>query len=158
MKRLISLLAVALFGVALVGCSDNEETTPPTPPDPKPVDVYGWHMTKWEVGGDDTNFPKEVYIVFDEEKNFEMYQDVSSNGFVKMTGTYTFDETSKKLTGKYSDGENWAYDYTVSGVDWLFGQLNQETGGDERCRRNDGNDGCGRQHLQADIRLRHHSG
>ena len=57
-----------------------------------------------------------------------MYQDVSSNGFVKMTGTYTFDETSKKLTGKYSDGENWAYDYTVSGVDWLFGQLNQETG------------------------------
>ena len=107
MKRLISLLAVALFGVALVGCSDNEETTPPTPPDPKPVDVY---------------------IVFDEEKNFEMYQDVSSNGFVKMTGTYTFDETSKKLTGKYSDGENWAYDYTVSGVDWLFGQLNQETG------------------------------
>ena len=65
MKRLISLLAVALFGVALVGCSDNEETTPPTPPDPKPVDVYGWHMTKWEVGGDDTNFPKEVYIVFD---------------------------------------------------------------------------------------------
>lgn len=63
MKRLISLLAVALFGVALVGCSDNEETTPPTPPDPKPVDVYGWHMTKWEVGGDDTNFPKEVYIV-----------------------------------------------------------------------------------------------
>ena len=25
-------------------------------------------------------------------------------------------------------GENWAYDYTVSGVDWLFGQLNQETG------------------------------
>ena len=128
MKRLISLLAVALFGVALVGCSDNEETTPPTPPDPKPVDVYGWHMTKWEVGGDDTNFPKEVYIVFDEEKNFEMYQDVSSNGFVKMTGTYTFDETSKKLTGKYSEGENWAYDYTVSGVDWLFGQFNQETG------------------------------
>ena len=128
MKRLISLLAVALFGVALGGGSDNEETTPPTPPDPKPVDVYGWHMTKWEVGGDDTNFPKEVYIVFDEEKNFEMYQDVSSNGFVKMTGTYTFDETSKKLTGKYSDGENWAYDYTVSGVDWLFGQLNQETG------------------------------
>ena len=105
MKRLISLLAVALFGVALVGCSDNEETTPPTPPDPEPVDVYGWHMTKWEVGGDDTNFPKEVYIVFDEEKNFEMYQDVSSNGFVKMTGTYTFDETSKKLTGKYSDDE-----------------------------------------------------
>ena len=101
MKRLISLLVVALFGVALVGCSDNEETTPPTPPDPEPVDVYGWHMTKWEVGGDDTNFPKEVYIVFDEEKNFEMYQDVSSNGFVKMTGTYTFDETSKKLTDVY---------------------------------------------------------
>lgn len=127
MKRLISLLAVALFGVALVGCSDNEDT-PPTPPPPGETDVYGWHMTKWEVGGDDTNFPKEVYIVFDEEKNFEMYQDVSSNGFVKMTGTYTFDETSKKLTGKYSDGENWAYDYTVSGVDWLFGQFNQETG------------------------------
>ena len=73
MKRLISLLAVALFGVALVGCSDNEDT-PPTPPPPGETDVYGWHMTKWEVGGDDTNFPKEVYIVFDEEKNFEMYQ------------------------------------------------------------------------------------
>lgn len=43
-------------------------------------------------------------------------------------GYLYFDETSKKLTGKYSDGENWAYDYTVSGVDWLFGQLNQETG------------------------------
>lgn len=129
MKRLISLLAVALFGVALVGCSDNEETTPPTPPDPELVDVYGWHLTKWEVDGNViTDFPKEVYIVFDEEKNFEMYQDISSNGFVKMTGTYTFDETSKKLTGKYSDAE-WTHPaYIISGVDWLFGQFNQETG------------------------------
>ena len=103
-------------------------------------------------------FPEGGLYRFREEKNFEMYQDVSSNGFVKMTGTYTFDETSKKLTGKYSDGENWAYDYTVSGVDWLFGPAQSRNRGDERCRRNDGNDGCGRQHLQADIRLRHHSG
>lgn len=127
MKRLISLLAVALVGVALVGCSDNGDTPPPTPPSVGDG-ACGWHMTKWEVGGDDTNFPKEVYIVFDEEMNFEMYQDVSSNGFVKMTGTYTFDAASKKLTGKYSDNENWAYDYTVSGVDWLFGVYNEETG------------------------------
>ena len=129
MKRLISLLAVALFGVMLIGCGSDKEDTPPEPPTPPVVEkVYGWHMTKWEVGGDNTNFPKEVYLVFDEEMNFEMYQDVSSNGFVKMTGTYTFDETSKKLTGKYSDNESWAYDYTVSGVDWLFGELNEETG------------------------------
>lgn len=111
----------------MVGCggSDNKGTEEILPP-PVEKDASGWHMTKWEIGSEDANFPKEVYLVFAEDGTFSMYQDVASNGFEKLTGTYAFDEASKKLSGVYSDGEAWAYDYTVGGVDSVIGKEGQK--------------------------------
>lgn len=117
---------MALFGAALVGCgSDNNEDNP-NPPTPTVEDVFGWHMTSWEIGEENTDFPKEIYLVFTKDAEqtqesvevgtFTMYQDVTSNGFVKMTGTYSFDQAAQQLSGEYSDGEAWAYSYTVSGA------------------------------------------
>lgn len=125
MKKLISLLAMALCGVALVGCGGDEGGNEPPAPTPK-EDVFGWHMTSWEIGGEDTDFPKEVYLVLTKDAEqtqesvevgtFTMYQDVVSNGFEKITGTYTFNQANQQLDGEYSDGEAWAYSYTVSGA------------------------------------------
>ena len=104
MKKLISLLAMALCGVALVGCGGDEGGNEPPAPTPK-EDVFGWHMTSWEIGGEDTDFPKEVYLVLTKDAEqtqesvevgtFTMYQDVVSNGFEKITGTYTFNQATR---------------------------------------------------------------
>lgn len=116
---------MALCGVALVGCGGDEGGNEPPAPTPK-EDVFGWHMTSWEIGGEDTDFPKEVYLVLTKDAEqtqesvevgtFTMYQDVVSNGFEKITGTYTFNQANQQLDGEYSDGEAWAYSYTVSGA------------------------------------------
>lgn len=84
-------------------------------------------MVKWEIGSEDANFPKEVYLIFNEESgNYTMYQDIDSHGFRKITGTYAFDAATKVLSGKYSDNEEWAYSYSVAGADSMIGTKDQE--------------------------------
>lgn len=136
MKKLLSLLAVALFGVSLIGCSEGGGETPPPPP--PPVVGHGWHLTQWEVGSETSDFPKDVYLICKKDEatpaptqagsetgTFTMYQDVNTSGYVKLTGTYTFDTATKQFNGKYSDNEAWAYVYTVSGVDSVLGGAGQ---------------------------------
>lgn len=126
MKKLFGIFAIALFGAALVGCGSNENT--PGGEDPEPVvGENGWHMVKWEVGSEDANFPKDVYLIFEAESDgYTMYQDIDSHGFRKITGTYAFDAETKELSGKYSDGEAWAYSYSVAGADSMIGAEGQE--------------------------------
>lgn len=126
MKKLFGIFAIALFGAALVGCGGgNNEDEKPEPPVVE--GEKGWHMVKWEIGSEDANFPKDVYLIFEEESDgYTMYQDIDSHGFRKITGTYAFDAATKALSGKYSDNEEWAYSYSVAGTDSMIGTEGQE--------------------------------
>ncbi len=112
MKKIVSLLAFLFVGLMLAGCPPKETECEGSDCGDA-ADVYGWHMTQWEIGGATSEMPKDVYVKFNTDGGFELYQDITGP-FTKYTGTYSFDGTT--LSGTYSDGQAWAHSYTVSGV------------------------------------------
>ena len=70
--------------------------------------LYGeWHSTKLSIAGD-------IYLDFNEDKTFELYQQIGQGSYRLYRGTWGLQENL--LTGKYNDGESWAtaYEITVS--------------------------------------------
>lgn len=71
--------------------------------------VGEWSLTSWS--GNSEAAPK-VYIVFNENNTFEMYQQSYSVLWFRYSGSWTLNGTT--LTGKYSDGTPWTSNYTVA--------------------------------------------
>ncbi len=93
-------MAIAL----LAGCGDD-----PAPEKEKtPTDfVCGeWHCSP-------SNIEAEIYVSFAEDGGFELYQQITEGAFRLYRGTWSLDETSMTLTGKYNDGEAWGSSYSV---------------------------------------------
>ena len=70
--------------------------------------LYGeWHSTSLSITGD-------IYLDFNEDKTFELYQQIGQGSYRLYRGTWGLQENL--LTGKYNDGESWAtaYEITVS--------------------------------------------
>ena len=67
--------------------------------------VNEWKLATW--GGADAPFT--VYIDFNEDNTYEMYQQVYGLEFVKFSGTYNV--SGSIVTGTYSDGQNWKSGY-----------------------------------------------
>ena len=63
-----------------------------------------WHSTQLPVSGD-------IYIDFNENKTFELYQQIGEGAYRLYRGTWNLE--GDLLTGKYNDGEDWACAYTV---------------------------------------------
>lgn len=70
--------------------------------------VNEWKLATW--GGADAPFT--VYIDFNEDNTYEMYQQVYGLEFVKFSGTYNV--SGNIVTGTYSDGQNWKSGYKAS--------------------------------------------
>jgi hypothetical protein len=67
--------------------------------------LYGeWHSTSLSITGD-------IYLDFNEDKTFDLYQQIGQGSYRLYRGTWGLQENL--LTGKYNDGENWAYSYQV---------------------------------------------
>lgn len=66
-----------------------------------------WALTEWNGSKE---LPMGVYLRLNEDNNFDLYQHTASVMWVHYTGTFTLNGNT--LTGKYSDGTDWA-EYTI---------------------------------------------
>ena len=91
-----------LVAVMFTGC---EKVTNPDAPGVKGVLSGEWVLTSWNETAPEFN----VYIDFNDDDTFEIYQQVWSFDYELYTGTYTV--TGDIVTGIYSDGSIWASGY-----------------------------------------------
>lgn len=109
--KIISLAMMLL--VALVGCGEKEGG--------KGVKVAGeWQLAQWNDATPEFN----VYIDFNADGTFEMYQQVWSFDYELYTGKYVI--SGDIMTGTYADGSNWACGYKVKVVDGQLTMYSQE--------------------------------
>ena len=93
MKKLLYIIATALL---MVACG-KENTA-----DKGICDQ--WKSTSLSAEG-------EIYLSLTEDNKFELYQQIGDGRHRLYRGTYNFENDI--LTGKYNDGEDWAYSYQV---------------------------------------------
>ena len=109
--KIFSLAMLMLL--ALVGCGEKEGG--------KGVKVAGeWQLVQWN----DATPEFKVYIDFNADGTFEMYQQVWSFDYELYTGKYVV--TGDVMTGTYADGSNWACGYKVNVVDGQLTMYSQE--------------------------------
>ncbi len=93
MKKALYILAAILL---MAACSKD-----------KPVEkgiCDQWHSTSLSAEGD-------IYLSLTKDNKFELYQQIGDGRHRLYRGTYNFENDI--LTGKYNDGEDWAYSYQV---------------------------------------------
>ena len=109
--KIFSLAMLMLL--ALTGCGEKESG--------KGVKVAGeWQLVQWN----DATPEFKVYIDFNADGTFEMYQQVWSFDYELYTGKYVV--TGDVMTGTYADGSNWACGYKVNVVDGQLTMYSQE--------------------------------
>ena len=109
--KIFSLAMLMLL--ALIGCGEKEGG--------KGVKVAGeWQLVQWN----DATPEFKVYIDFNADGTFEMYQQVWSFDYELYTGKYVV--TGDVMTGTYADGSNWACGYKVNVVDGQLTMYSQE--------------------------------
>lgn len=69
--------------------------------------VGEWELTSWSG----TSSEERVYLRFNEDNTFEMYQRVYSVLWMRYSGTFTLKDSI--LKGFYADGESWSNDYKI---------------------------------------------
>ena len=89
------------------GGNGEDPIDPPTPPAPSGQEIIcgEWHSTSLAISGD-------IYLDFNDDKTFEMYQKIGEGAYRLYRGTWNLEEDI--LTGKYNDNEKWAASYEVS--------------------------------------------
>lgn len=104
MKNLkIFSLAVMLL-VAMVGCKPEPAPVTFVPGDVNKI-VNEWHLV--EFAGQPAEF--DVYVDFNEDATFEMYERNFTYEYVYSNGDYVL--SGNDLTGTYADGTEWNYTY-----------------------------------------------
>lgn len=93
MKNILKYVVVAAVFV-LASCTKNNETL-----------VGEWHCTQTETGSD-------VYVDFNEDGSFSLYQKIGEGGYYLFCGTWDFD--GSLLKGTYDDGTTWGSEYGVT--------------------------------------------
>ena len=98
MKKLLYILT-AIVVLASCGKNGNEKQTL------EQKVCAEWHSTQLPISGD-------IYIDFNGDKTFELYQQIGEGAYRLYRGTWNLE--GDLLTGRYNDGEDWACAYTVA--------------------------------------------
>lgn len=96
MKKILYLL-LAVLGAALIpACGSGDKGPQPVGP------IAGeWRLASWNADSEAPAAAFEVYISFNADKTFDLYQKITTVRFEHLTGTYAL--VGSTLTGKYSD-------------------------------------------------------
>lgn len=114
MKKIIYIAALLL---SVLSCKEPVDPQPqPGPgPDPTPPVVEKtlaekiageWHCVVSDIDAD-------IYLGLVSDNTFELYQKVGEGAYRLYRGTWSLDEKTAVLTGKYNDGESWGSGYGV---------------------------------------------
>ena len=106
-KKLAMTVAVAVAAALAVACGSKVDKAASVEGEWELVDVE--FATKSAVVGSET---VSVYINFDAEGTFAMYQKLGEGRFRNFSGTWSC--SNGILNGTYSDGKNWGCPYKVS--------------------------------------------
>ena len=104
--------------MCIAGCKEPVPTPPgpgpePNPPGPEPVETLASKIiTEWHCVVSDID--AEIYLSLVESYDFELYQKIGEGAHRLYRGTWTLDEDTAMLTGKYNDGTAWGSGYTVT--------------------------------------------
>jgi hypothetical protein len=104
MKKFIQIISVALALLSVASCSEKNDDKVVAP-------ICGeWHLNS-------TDEAVDVYLAFNGDYTFELYQWVEGAGdyYELRTGNFVFD--GKTLSGTYSDGSTWRYSWSVEYTD-----------------------------------------
>lgn len=107
-SKILFISIFALFAVACNGSGNGEGSNENNwQKDGSPVGE--WSLSLWN---NSQNLPFAVYMRFNEDGTFDIYQHTYSVLWVHYNGTFTLEGNT--LSGVYSDGEAWASDYTIA--------------------------------------------
>ena len=99
MKKFISNLIFATFvALGLASCSKTDKNL---------EKLSG----EWYWQGTEAGVELEVYVAFEKDNTFDLFQRIGEGAFRHYTGTFTYD--GKTLSGVYSDKTAWMYNYEV---------------------------------------------
>lgn len=99
MKRLLIVLTIMLSVLAISGCKKENKAAGHA------AKLVGeWKCTPEEIDA-------EIYVCFDADGSFELYQKIGDGRHRRYTGVWEIE--GKMLSGKYSDGSSWGSSYEI---------------------------------------------
>ena len=106
MRKTIYIVLAALGLCLFAGCgsSDKEKVSPTAK-----LLVGEWQLKTW-TGETPQDF--DIYLSFDADNTFEIYQRLAEVKYQKFTGSYQVQ--NDVLSGKYSGGKNFGSTYDIS--------------------------------------------
>ena len=116
MRKVLYILA-ALMLITAVGCKKEEKKI-----DYKARLAGEWHCTPAEIDAD-------IYVTFDAEGSFDLYQQIGEGRHRHYTGTWSSEEST--LSGTYSDGSAWGSTYRMEFPDENTMKLTALNGSEE---------------------------
>lgn len=112
MKKILYIAALLL---SVLSCKEPVDPQPGPEPGPNPPvtektlaeKIAGeWHCVVSDMDAD-------IYLSLASDNKFELYQKVGEGAYRLYRGTWSLDEKTAVLTGKYNDGEAWGSGYGV---------------------------------------------
>ena len=105
MKRLHILSFVSAAMLFFASCSNGGNES-----EPQDTRIYGeWHLVLWNAAAP-SDF--DVYVAFNADNTFEIYQRIEQVGYQHFSGTYLLQ--GNRLSGKYSDNIPWGSTYEIT--------------------------------------------